>query len=112
MNLGTLIAIASAVWLLSCGASLAALYCNLKAGSQWRRPALIFSGAALLIGYLGFSRIQLHASRMVNGHLQWSVNSRWFFLTALVLGGAALALTLWNARKVISRRNAGDPAAP
>ena len=107
MTFSTLIAFASAVWLLSCGASLMALYWNSMAGSQRLRAAFISSCIGFLIGYLGVSRIQLNASRTVNGHVEWSINSRWFFLGAMFLGVASLALTLWNWRKASSRLAVG-----
>ena len=99
MTFKILVALASVVWLLSCGASLLALYWNLMAGSQRLRAAFISSCAALLIGYLGMSWIRLNASKTVNGHVEWSVNSHWFFLGALVLAATSVALTLWNWRK-------------
>ena len=107
MTFGTLISLASAVWLLSCGGSLLALYWNIMAGAQRLRSAFIASCVALLVGYLGLSRIHLNASKAVNGHVEWSINSRWSFLGALVLGAASLALTLWNWRKASSRLAAG-----
>lgn len=98
-----LIALASAVWLLSCAASALALYWNVAAPVQRLRAAFISSCLALLIGYLALGRIQLNASKTVNGHVQWSINSRWFFIGALVLGGASLVLTLRNWRRASSR---------
>jgi hypothetical protein len=106
MTFGTLIALAAAVWFLSCGASLLALYWNIMAGSQRWRAALISSCVALVIGYLGWSRIQLNASETVNGHLVWSINSKWFFLGAMVLAILSLALAAWNWRKAGSRCDA------
>jgi hypothetical protein len=110
MTFGTLIALALAVWLLSCGASLLALYWNIVAAVQRLRAAFISSCVALLIGYWGVSQIQLNASRTVNGRVAWSFHSRWFFIGALVLGGASLALTLWNWRKASSRLAPGAQA--
>ena len=107
MAVSTLIAHASAAWLLSCGASLLALYWNIMAGSQRLLAAFISSCAALLIGYFGMSRVHLNASKTVNGHVEWSLDSHWFFIVALVLGGASLALTLWNWRKGGNRLAAG-----
>jgi protein-S-isoprenylcysteine O-methyltransferase Ste14 len=73
------------------------------AGPQRLRAAFISCGVALLAGYFGLSRIQLNGSKTVNGHVEWSINSRWFFFGALVLAAASLALTLWNWRKARSR---------
>jgi hypothetical protein len=99
MIFSTLIAVASALWLLSCGASLLAVYWTIKARSRRPRAASISSCAALLVGYWGLSRIHLNASKTVDGHLVWSVNSQWFFGAALVLGAASLAWSLWNWKK-------------
>ena len=106
MTLSMLIVLASAAWLLSCGASVLALYWNMTAGSLRLRAAFISSCIALLVGYWGMGRIQLSASKTVNGQVEWSINSRWFFLGALALGAASLASTLWNWRKA-RRRPAG-----
>jgi len=109
MTLGALIALAAAVWLLSCAASVLARYWNIVAPAPRLRAAFISSGLALLLGYWGLGWIQLHASKTVNGRVEWSINSRWFFIGALVLGAASLALTLWNWRKA-SSRHAANPA--
>ena len=106
MTFSTLIALACAVWLSSCGASLLALYWNSGARSQRPLAAFILSCVGLLVGYLGLSRIHLNASKTANGHLEWSINSHWFFLGALVLGAVSLALAVWNWRKASSRRTA------
>ena len=111
MTFSTLIALASAVWLLSCGASLLALYWNRVAGSRRLRAAFISSCVALVLGYGGLSRIQLNASRTVNGQVEWSINSHWFFLGALVLGAASLALNLWRWGKARTGLAAG-PETP
>jgi hypothetical protein len=124
MGFSSLVALACAVWLLSCGASVLALYWSIKAGSQRRRAAVIMSCLGLLSGYFGLSLIHVKAWRTVNGHLEWSINSRWFFLAAVVLGAASLALAVWNWRKACSccttapltTRDAGgsadEPGAP
>jgi hypothetical protein len=106
MTFGILIVFASAVLLLSCGASLLALYWNVKSGPQRGRAAFILSCVGLLFGYLGLSYIRLSASKTINGHLEWSVNSRWFFLAALFLAVASLVLSAWNWRKASSSRTA------
>ena len=107
MTFSTLIALASVVWLLSCGASLLAVYWNITAGPQRWRAAFISTCVAVLVGYMGLTRIQLNASKTVNGHLQWSFDSRWFFLGALVLAATSLALTVWSWSKSRSRRATG-----
>jgi hypothetical protein len=109
MTFGTPIMLASAVWLLSCGASVVALYWNVAGRARRGRAALVSSCVALLIAYGGLSRIRLSASKTVDGHIEWSVDSRWFFAGALILGAATLALTLWNWRRAAGRLAAGSP---
>ena len=110
MRFGALIALASAIWLLSCAASVLAVYWNIVAPARRLLAAFISSCLAILIGYWGLRWIQFNASRTVNGHVEWSINSRWFFIGALVLGGASLALTLWNWRKASRHLTPGSPA--
>ena len=95
MTFNTLVALVAAVWLFSCGASLLAMYWNFVARAQRRKAALFSCCVAILTAYLGLSRVHLSASKTVNGRLEWSVDSRWLFIAALALGGAALALSLW-----------------
>jgi hypothetical protein len=109
MTFSTLIALAAALWILSCTASSLALYFNFRAGPGKWRAASILSGVALLISYYGLSHVHIGASKTVNNHVVWSVNSQWFFVGALVLGAASLAFSLWNWRKAHSLR---APAAP
>jgi hypothetical protein len=111
MRFGALIALASAIWLLSCAASVLAVYWNIVAPARRLLAAFISSCLAILIGYWGLRWIQFNASRTVNGHVEWSINSRWFFIGALVLGGASLALTFWNWRKASRRLATGSQGA-
>jgi len=104
VTFSSLIVLASAVWLLSCSASLLSLYWNVGLRPKRLKGALISSCTALLIGSFGISRIQLSASKTVNGDLVWSLNSKWFFIGALSAAGVALALTLWNWTKALSAR--------
>ena len=105
MTFSSLIVLGSAVWLLSCSASLLALYWNVGLQPKRLKGALISSCTAVLIGYFGISRIQLSASKTVNGDVVWSLNSKWFFIGALAAGGIALALTLWNWTKALPARS-------
>jgi|SRR3954468_10413982 hypothetical protein len=105
MTFSTLIALAAGVWILSCALSLLALYWN-RTGSQRLRAAFVWSCVALLLAYFGLSRMQLNGSKTVNGQLVWSLNSRWFFVAAMVLGAASLACTLWRWRARLAREKA------
>ena len=109
MTFSTLVALVAAVWLLSCGASALALYWNVFARAQRRGAALASSCVALLIAYGGLSRFRLSASKTVNGHVEWSVDSRWIFIAALVFAAAALALSVWKWWRSSSRLAAGSP---
>jgi hypothetical protein len=99
LPMNSLIAVIAVAWLFSCGASLLGLLCNIRPGPRRLWVALISSCFAILVAYLGWSRLQFRASRTVNGQVEWSVDSHWFFIGALVLGALSLALTLWNWRK-------------
>ncbi len=94
MAFGSMIAVASAVWLLSCGASLGALYRNLWLRSSRWPPSLALSWGGLLIGLWGRSFIHLSASKTINGHQEWSLNSEWFFVGAIILAVLALVSTV------------------
>ena len=99
MTIGHLTALASGVWLLSCGLSLVAMYWSIKRNSQRAWPSLLLSAIGLLVGYLGWSHIHLTAFKTVNGHVVWSFNSNRLFLGAIVLGVCALAAAAWNCKK-------------
>jgi hypothetical protein len=91
--------------MLSCSASLIAMYLSMRAAAKRWWAAIVSCGVGLTTAYWGLTRMQLHASKTVNDHVVWSFNSRWFFIAALVLAFASLALTLWT------RRNAGKSNA-
>jgi hypothetical protein len=96
MTLSLLIAAALGVFLVSCSASVLAIWWTLIPQPGRYKAALVSSVLALAVGYFGAAHVNLHASRSVNGHVEWSLNSHWFFVTALILGGIALVLTLWK----------------
>src|SRR4051812_12803756 len=102
-----LITLVVGLWLLSCGASVLALYWTARARVRRHRAAFVSSCAALLTAYFGLSRVRFAASQTVNGGVEWSVDSRWFFTAALILGAAALASTLWNWSREAGRLAAG-----
>jgi hypothetical protein len=61
-------------------------------------PALVMSVLALIVGCLGLLFFHIRYSRTVNGS-GWTFDSKWFFVAPLLLGGAALLLTLWKWNK-------------
>lgn len=100
MSISSFIACGAALWLFSCGAALTAILWSRLSGRRRSWAALVFSCLALVSSYLGLSRYHFEASKTVNGHVQWSINSKWFFLAAFVLAVFSLALTLWNRWKM------------
>lgn len=106
MSISTLYGVTAAVWLFSLAAALAGLWCSVRPGRRRRSAALLLSCLALAVSYLGLSRFHLAVSQTTNGRLDWSLNSKWFFLASLLIGVVALILTLWNWRK------ASAPAPP
>jgi hypothetical protein len=109
-SMSILIAGIAALWLLSCGASALALYLGGRA--QRYRAAVVSSCVALLTAYGGLTRARFSASETVNGRVQWSVDSRWFFIAALALAAAALALSLWKWRQAAERAGAPSRTLP
>ncbi len=99
MTLSLLVAVALGVLLLSCGASVLAIWWSVMPRPGRYKAALVSALLALATGYFGVAHVNLHASRSVNGHVEWSLNSHWFFVAALILGGIALVLTLWKWRQ-------------
>ena len=93
MGFQLILAIAALVWL----ASLAA--CAIAAFAKQLWISVILSVVALAIGYLGLTRFQVNASKTVNGQVQWSFNSHWFFVATLVLAGLTLVYTIWKHRR-------------
>ncbi|MGO8925543.1 MAG: hypothetical protein ACLQU3_01275 [Limisphaerales bacterium] len=89
-------AIAAILWLFSIAATAVALLCSCLAPGRPRFwIAVVSSGLAILIGFLGTTRFHVTYSRTVNNS-HWSLDSRWFFIVPLVLGALALFLALWR----------------
>jgi hypothetical protein len=86
---------AALVWLLSLTAAVLAVRWGLARGSSRFWAAMISSALALFLAYEGMTHFRLAYSRTVNGS-GFSLNSKWFLMTTLILGVAALALTIWN----------------
>jgi hypothetical protein len=99
MSFTALCAVTATIWLLSCATALMAIRWSLVPQGRRSRAALISSCLTLVIGYLGMSKFHLTASHETNGHLDWSINSKWFFLASFLMGAVSLFLTLWNWRK-------------
>lgn len=108
MTFTVLIAVSAGVWLLGCAAGLLGIRWSLAPGLPRFGAAVVSSCVALAIGYLGMTHLALAASRTVNGRVQWSLNSKWFFLATLTLGVLALGLTLWKRWKGSVRPPEGE----
>jgi hypothetical protein len=89
-------AIPAVVWLLSLGASSLALCWSLAPAKRRMAASLISSLLGLAVAWFGYSKVQVSASKTVNGVLQWSINSKWFFLAAMILAAASVGLALWK----------------
>jgi len=94
MTFNVLVGIAAGLWLLSVVACVMALRWSSEPRRFW--AAIILSGVALIIGYLGMTRFHIVASEPVNGQLRWRFDSHWFFIATLVFGAFTLANTLWK----------------
>ena len=99
MTFQLLIGIAAALWLASIIACGLAWRWSFSGIAKRFAASIILCIAALAIGYYGLTHFQLSASKTVNGHTQWALDSRWFFITTLVLGALTLAYTLWKNRR-------------
>jgi hypothetical protein len=92
MSFQLLAAAAALIWLASLGV------CVIAFVAKRFLTSLILSLVALAIGYLGLTHFQINASKTVNGQLQWSLNSHWFFVATLILAALTLACTIWKHR--------------
>jgi len=99
MSIYLLIGVVAVLWLFSFAAGVFGLRWTIVPGARRVRAALVASCLALASAYVGLSWLRLSASRTVNGHVEWSFNSKWFFLSSLLLGAVSLALALWNWKK-------------
>lgn len=97
--MSALLGVVVIIWLFSCVAGLLGVWWGGFSGTRRFRAAFISSCLALVSAGLGLTRFHVSASKTVNGQLQWSFNSKWFFIVALVLAVVALVLTAWNWRK-------------
>jgi hypothetical protein len=96
MNASLLIGTVIALWLVSLAACIVAF--------RWSRFSLrlhfivpmALSFLALGCSYLGLRFLAFSASKSVNGQVQWSLNSKYFFLATLGLGALALLRTVWK----------------
>ena len=62
-------------------------------------PAILLAMVSLIVGYLGMTHFSFAASKTENGHMLWSVNSKWFYITTLIMAGGTLLYTIWKRTK-------------
>lgn len=96
MRFHILIAVAAVHWLITMVACLVVFRWSFSSIRRRFWPAVIVSAATLFSSYWGLTRVRFAWSQTVNGHLQWRIDSRWFFTTSLVLGVSALIYALWR----------------
>lgn len=99
MSIHIFYAVIAALWLFSFAAGLLALRWSVVPGHRRFRGALISSCLAIAVSNLGLARLHFTASQTTNGRVDWSINSKWFFLASLVFGAVSLILSLWNWKK-------------
>ena len=98
MSVHVLIAVVLTHWLLTIAACALVFIWSFSRRRFW--PCIILSVLAFLSSYYGVTRIRITSSQTVNGHLQYYIDSRWFFMASLVFSILALAYTLWKRWRV------------
>lgn len=101
------IAIATALWLAGVAACILAF--------RWSSPLRVprFSGAlalcagAFLVGYFGFTRLQVTFTKSVNGE-GWSISSKWFFLVLILFAAVSLFIVCWRRFRLSRNTEPGD----
>src|SRR5512132_161070 len=94
------------LWLVASATSLVALWWSIRISPRRFTPAIIASAFALLLGYIGATRIHV-AYSVTSDNSHWGVDSRWFFIVPLVVGLLSVVLALVN-RKRIRALTGGD----
>jgi hypothetical protein len=109
MSFKVFIAMVLAYWLLAIAAGMLAFIWSFSRRRFW--PGLILSVLAVLGSYFGLERIRITSSQTVNGHLQYYIDSRWFFMASLGFGILALAHTLWKRWRTSTTQSPRDRSA-
>ena len=100
MTLPVLIGVALTHWLITIAACVLVFVWSATAIQRRFWPCLILSVLAFISSYWGVTHIHIASSQTVNGHLQWRIDSTWFFTASLVASVGALACTLWKKGRV------------
>lgn len=96
MTFQILIGTFAALWVASVVACALAFRWSRRSAPRRFWAAVVLSAAAVFIGYYGLTHFKFAASKTVNGHTQWSINSKWFFIATLILATLTLAYTVWK----------------
>jgi hypothetical protein len=94
MSVHVFIGVVLTHWLLTIAACVLVFFWSVSRRRFW--PCIIFAFLAFLSSYYGVTRISIVSSQTVNGHLQYRIDSKWFFTASLMLSLLALAYTLWK----------------
>lgn len=86
--------ILAAAWLVSVAASILAIWWSHRSAKFWL--ALVLSVLALVIAYYGLTHFHFTQTTTTNGQVTWKFDSHWPFIGSVVLGGFALAYTVWR----------------
>jgi hypothetical protein len=86
-----IVAMMTALWAVSVAASLLAMGWSVTRSPRGGWQAVVAAGAGLAIGYLGWAHFFIRYSRTVNGS-GWTLDSRWFFLAAMILACLSLGV--------------------
>jgi hypothetical protein len=96
MTFNLLIGVIVVLWLASIVAGLCAIGWGFLAKRRRFWLAVILAVAALVISYLGLTHFNFAYSQTVNGEVTLSLNSKWFFMSSLLLGALALPCAIWK----------------
>lgn len=97
-----------ALWLVSFVSALVAFALGGRRSKRAFFVAITAAVTSLVTGYFGKTYFHFSYSKNTNGS-EWSLNSYWFFVVSLVLGGAALLYVGWRR---LARAPSPTPAAP
>jgi hypothetical protein len=94
MTLPIFIGAIATYWLLTIAASVWAYVWSFYDRHFWHCIALL---AMACIGSIyGMTHFRISSSRTVNGQVQYSFDSKWFFIVSLVISVLVAAFVLWN----------------
>ena len=93
MSFNVFIAALVTGWVLTIAAGVLVFVWSFSRRHFW--PGLVLAVLAVLGSYFALTHIHITSSQTTNGHLVYSLDSRWFFMASLGLNMLALAHALW-----------------